>query len=104
MTPTLTHYKHPILGCLQLHFNDDVLIKVDLPYPHLYQEANALLPQAWQEQFDAYFTGRLKSFEGDILIDHALASLITQFAPYSQYVLVWHTIVLPQCIQSLAVF
>lgn len=68
MTPTLTHYKHPILGCLQLHFNDDVLIKVDLPYPHLYQEANALLPQAWQEQFDAYFTGRLKSFEGDILI------------------------------------
>ncbi|UOO92033.1 methylated-DNA--[protein]-cysteine S-methyltransferase [Vitreoscilla stercoraria] len=68
MTPTLTHYIHPVLGCLQLHFNDDVLIKVDLPYPHLYQEANASLPLIWQTQFDAYFTGRLQSFEGDILI------------------------------------
>lgn len=68
MKQTLTHYVHPVLGRLQLHFQDDVLIKIDLPHPHLYQDSNAPTPETWQKQLDAYFTGRLKSFEGDILI------------------------------------
>lgn len=59
-------YVHPEFGRLQLHFQADKLIQVDLPHQPYLQDGLIELPPVWQQKFDAYFEGTLTSFNEPI--------------------------------------
>ena len=56
-------YVHPEFGRLQLYFQQDALVAVDLPFKPAFQGHFRALPSEWQHKLDAYFAGTLKDFE-----------------------------------------
>ena len=55
-------YVHPEFGRLQLHFQNEALVQVDLPFKPAYEGHFRELPLEWQHKLDDYFTGRLQDF------------------------------------------
>ena len=56
-------YVHSEFGRLQLHFQNGVLVQVDLPFKPAFQGQLVALPSEWQHKLDAYFTGQLRDFD-----------------------------------------
>lgn len=56
-------YVHSEFGRLQLHFQNNVLVQVDLPFKPAFQGQLVALPSEWQDKLDAYFTGQLRDFD-----------------------------------------
>ena len=56
-------YVHSKFGRLQLHFQNGVLVQVDLPFKPAFQGQLTELPPEWQDKLDAYFTGQLHDFD-----------------------------------------
>ena len=100
MQISFSHYVHPVIGCLQFHFEDEVLVKIDLPSSAPLHTNTITLPIQWRKQFDAYFNGYFKSFfDGDILIQGSehdrlvwQAMLDTPYGQTQTYGQVAHTI------------